>query len=188
MSSRAGKFATVTVRDSFLAVKRADCLAPGASTEWLDEAADDFEVLRRTCARHPHPIAGPSSILWYVSGEHYLGRLVTRHRLTPQLAEAGGRSGYPRARYLGPMAGVLTGTQSQVRTPWHTPVVAHTDLVESSQSTTACTTLLAALIPVIAGCTATEVRDRERNRRLLVSITDVFCLSRAVEMHERWDF
>jgi len=33
-------------------------------------------------------------VLWYLSGEHYLGTLVIRHELTPQLAELGGNVGY----------------------------------------------------------------------------------------------
>src|SRR5256885_14516882 len=33
-------------------------------------------------------------MFWYVSGEHYLGTFVIRHRLTPDLAEAGGHVGY----------------------------------------------------------------------------------------------
>ena len=36
----------------------------------------------------------PCTILWYVSGQYYLGTLVIRHRLTPELAEAGGHVGY----------------------------------------------------------------------------------------------
>jgi len=35
----------------------------------------------------------PSTVLWYVSGEHYLGTLVIRHELTPQLADGGGNVG-----------------------------------------------------------------------------------------------
>ena len=36
----------------------------------------------------------PSTVFWYVSGEYYLGTLVVRHRLTPELAETGGHIGY----------------------------------------------------------------------------------------------
>jgi len=36
----------------------------------------------------------PSTLFWYVSGEFYLGTLVIRHRLTPELAEVGGHVGY----------------------------------------------------------------------------------------------
>jgi predicted acetyltransferase len=33
-------------------------------------------------------------MFWYVSGEHYLGTLIVRHQLTPELAEVGGHVGY----------------------------------------------------------------------------------------------
>ena len=36
----------------------------------------------------------PSTVFWYVSGEYYLGTLVVRHQLTPELAEMGGHIGY----------------------------------------------------------------------------------------------
>jgi predicted acetyltransferase len=36
----------------------------------------------------------PSTVFWYVSGEYYLGTLVVRHRLTPELHAAGGHVGY----------------------------------------------------------------------------------------------
>jgi predicted acetyltransferase len=36
----------------------------------------------------------PSTLFWYVSGEHYLGTLMIRHRLTAELAEVGGHVGY----------------------------------------------------------------------------------------------
>jgi predicted acetyltransferase len=36
----------------------------------------------------------PTTILWYVSGEHYLGEFVIRHELTPELARSGGHIGY----------------------------------------------------------------------------------------------
>ncbi|MFR9780256.1 GNAT family N-acetyltransferase [Micromonospora sp. MS34] len=36
----------------------------------------------------------PATTLWWVAGDEYLGRLAIRHRLTPQLREAGGHVGY----------------------------------------------------------------------------------------------
>ncbi len=36
----------------------------------------------------------PSTIFWYVSGDYYLGTLVVRHSLTPELALVGGHIGY----------------------------------------------------------------------------------------------
>jgi predicted acetyltransferase len=36
----------------------------------------------------------PSTNLWWVQGEQYLGRVQLRHRLTPFLREFGGHIGY----------------------------------------------------------------------------------------------
>lgn len=85
---------TVTVRESYLAGERADCLARGTPAQWLAPAGDDFGafVAERRGVRIRWNV--PSTIFWYVSGEHYLGTLVVRHRLTPELAEAGGHIGY----------------------------------------------------------------------------------------------
>lgn len=46
----------------------------------------------------------PSTILWWVDGDTYLGRLAIRHRLTPWLRDFGGHIGYvvrPAARKRG---------------------------------------------------------------------------------------
>src|SRR5215469_2501564 len=46
----------------------------------------------------------PSTTLWWVSGQDYLGRLAIRHRLTPRLLDLGGHIGYdvrPTARRRG---------------------------------------------------------------------------------------
>lgn len=46
----------------------------------------------------------PCTTLWLIEGDEYLGRLAIRHRLTPQLLEAGGHIGYdvrPTARRRG---------------------------------------------------------------------------------------
>src|SRR5882757_8337214 len=85
---------TTTVRESYLAGERADCLAQGTPTEWLGPAGDDFNafVAQRRGVQIRWNV--PSTTFWYVSGEHYLGTLVVRHRLTPELAEAGGHIGY----------------------------------------------------------------------------------------------
>jgi hypothetical protein len=85
---------TVCVRESYLAGERADCLLRGTPTDWLGPAGDDFIAF--VAARRGVRIRWgvPSTIFWYVSGEHYLGSLVIRHRLTPALAEVGGHVGY----------------------------------------------------------------------------------------------
>jgi predicted acetyltransferase len=85
---------TTAVRDSFLAGERADCLARGQSTGWLGAAEDDFEAFVAGGRGVQTRWNVPSTVFWYVSGEHYLGTLVIRHHLTPELAEVGGHIGY----------------------------------------------------------------------------------------------
>ena len=84
----------VTVRTSYLVGEQADCVVSGAPADWLGPASEDFAsyVAERRAVRTRWGV--PSSVFWYVSGEHYLGTLVIRHRLTPELAEAGGHVGY----------------------------------------------------------------------------------------------
>ena len=84
----------VTVRTSYLVGEQADCLINEAPADWLGPASKDFDayVAERRAVRTRWGV--PSSIFWYTSGEYYLGTLVVRHRLTPELAEAGGHVGY----------------------------------------------------------------------------------------------
>jgi len=85
---------TTAVRISYLTGEQADCLLQGTSTEWLETASDDFEqfVVERQGVAVRWDV--PSTVYWYVAGEHYLGSLVIRHELTPELAEVGGHIGY----------------------------------------------------------------------------------------------
>ena len=85
---------TVAVRDSWLAGERASCAQDGVSTELLVRATEDFGqfVAERQGVRTLWGV--PTTILWYISGQHYLGDLVIRHELTPALAESGGNIGY----------------------------------------------------------------------------------------------
>jgi predicted acetyltransferase len=85
---------TPVVRESFLAGERADCVDRGVPTDWLESAAEDFEgyVSEQRGVRIKWQV--PSTVFWYVSGGDYLGTLVIRHQLTPDLAEAGGHVGY----------------------------------------------------------------------------------------------
>ncbi len=85
---------TTAVRESYLAGERADCLLRGTPTDWVDVAREDFDgyVAERRGVRIRWHV--PSTVFWYVSGEYYLGTLVIRHRLTRELAEAGGHVGY----------------------------------------------------------------------------------------------
>jgi predicted acetyltransferase len=52
----------------------------------------------------------PSTTLWWVSGDEYLGRIAIRHQLTPFLLEQGGHIGYdvrPSARRRGHATAML---------------------------------------------------------------------------------
>lgn len=54
----------------------------------------------------------PSTTLWWIDDEKYLGRLAIRHRLTPNLLELGGHIGYdvrPTARRRGHATAMLRG-------------------------------------------------------------------------------
>lgn len=85
---------TVAVRDSFLAGMRALCLEDGTAQDWLDEAAKDFGqlVAKRT---PPQQMWGvPITELWYTTGAVYLGTIMVRHQLTPELRRDGGNIGY----------------------------------------------------------------------------------------------
>jgi predicted acetyltransferase len=85
---------TTSVRTSYLVGEQADCLLRGTPSEWLGPAAADFAAFvgERRGARRRWGV--PSTIFWYVSGEYYLGSLVVRHELTPELLDAGGHVGY----------------------------------------------------------------------------------------------
>lgn len=55
----------------------------------------------------------PSTTLWWVDGDEYLGRIAVRHRLTPWLHEVGGHIGYdirPSARRRGHATAMLRAT------------------------------------------------------------------------------
>jgi predicted acetyltransferase len=85
---------TTAVRTSWLAAERADCEAQGGSTDLLESAEADFDALVAVRQGRPFWWGVPTTILWYVSGPHYLGELVIRHELTAALARTGGHIGY----------------------------------------------------------------------------------------------
>lgn len=85
---------TTAVRDSYLAGERADGLHNGTPMDWLGPAAEDFGAFVEARRGVRIRWGVPSTSFWYVSGENYLGTLVIRQRLTPELAQAGGHIGY----------------------------------------------------------------------------------------------
>jgi predicted acetyltransferase len=85
---------TSTVRMSYLLGEQADCLLRGTPTDWLGPASEDFDAFVEVRRGVQTRWGVPSTIFWYVSGEYYLGTLVVRHELTPELTDLGGHIGY----------------------------------------------------------------------------------------------
>ncbi len=85
---------TAAVRESFLTGTRDLCAEEGTSAQWLDDAAGDFEALvaARAAARRMWDV--PVTELWYVDGDRYIGTVMIRHVLTPELRRDGGHIGY----------------------------------------------------------------------------------------------
>jgi predicted acetyltransferase len=85
---------TVAVQRSFLAGERDACAQDGTSPAWLEPAEADFAsfVAGRRVTRQRWGV--PTTELWYVSGTAYVGALMIRHRLTPELRREGGHIGY----------------------------------------------------------------------------------------------
>jgi predicted acetyltransferase len=85
---------TTDVRESYLAGERALSRSEGLPLDPLDRAAEDFPAWVRDWSGVRTRWGVPSTVFWYVAGPEYLGTLVLRHRLTPELAEVGGHIGY----------------------------------------------------------------------------------------------
>jgi predicted acetyltransferase len=85
---------TAAVGASYLLGEAEVCAEEGTSTGWLEAAAEDFDsfVERRRLVRKLWAV--PTTELWFTEGTDYLGTMMVRHRLTPELAEAGGHLGY----------------------------------------------------------------------------------------------
>lgn len=85
---------TTAVRISYLTGEQADCLMRGIDTNWLARACEDFDAFVAARREVHTEWDVPTTIFWYVAGEHYLGTLVVRHELTDELTVAGGHVGY----------------------------------------------------------------------------------------------
>lgn len=86
---------------------------PAAFADFVDEVAADAEEDRPRPARYV-----PSTTLWWVDGEDYLGRISIRHRLNDFLLDVGGHIGYdvrPTARRRGHATGMLLGARAWAR-------------------------------------------------------------------------
>ncbi|MDH2442475.1 GNAT family N-acetyltransferase [Amnibacterium sp. CER49] len=82
------------VRVSYLVGEQADCVHERKDPSWLGSASEDFPAHVRRIGGVQERWGVPSEVLWFTAGEHYLGTLVLRHRLTPELERVGGHIGY----------------------------------------------------------------------------------------------
>lgn len=101
---------TEAVRDSFVEAAR-DLRDEGWLPEFpVDEVAANFgDYVRRTLSEKEFWDV-PISTLWYTDGPCYLGTVIIRHRLTPELSRQGGHIGYhvaPRYRRHGHATAML---------------------------------------------------------------------------------
>ncbi|QIQ04842.1 GNAT family N-acetyltransferase [Streptomyces liangshanensis] len=77
----------------------------------------------------------PSTTLWYVEGDTFLGRLAIRHRLNPFLRELGGHIGYavrPTARRRGYATAMLAGSLPVARRIGIDPVLVTCDTTNTA--------------------------------------------------------
>lgn len=83
---------TTRVRVSYLTGEQADSVHRGRDTDWLADAARDFDgfVADRVGVRERWGV--PSEVFWFTSDEHYIGSLVVRHE--PPEDDLGGHIGY----------------------------------------------------------------------------------------------
>jgi predicted acetyltransferase len=106
---------TTAVRDSFLAGSLDMCLDEGSATDWLDQAAADFDALVQVRSVTRRMWGVPVTELWYVDGDRYIGTVMIRHELTPELRRDGGHIGYhvvPAERRRGHATAMLAGARS----------------------------------------------------------------------------
>jgi predicted acetyltransferase len=86
---------------------------PDAFAEYVTELRDQS---REDAPRPDNWV--PSTTLWWVDGEEYLGRLAIRHRLTQHLLDYGGHIGYdvrPSARRRGHATAMLAAALPMAR-------------------------------------------------------------------------
>lgn len=109
---------TPLVRDSFLEAAR-DLRDEGWLPDFpVNEVAADFGGYVRGIRGDTQGWGVPISTLWYVDGTTYLGTVLVRHRLTPELARIGGHIGYhvaPRHRRQGHATAMLAAALAYCR-------------------------------------------------------------------------
>jgi predicted acetyltransferase len=109
---------TTLVRDSFVEAA-GDLRDEGWLPEFpAEQVAADFEGYVRRVLDNKHGWDVPITTLWYVDGVTYLGTVIIRHRLTPELTRRGGHIGYhvaPRHRRHGHATAMLAAAVAYCR-------------------------------------------------------------------------
>jgi predicted acetyltransferase len=103
---------TLAVRDSYLAGERDMAADEGESPSWLPQSPAEFVsfVAQRGVTRVLWEV--PTTEFWFIDGKQYLGTVMIRHDLTPQLRREGGHIGYhvvPAHRRRGHATAMLAG-------------------------------------------------------------------------------
>jgi len=109
---------TVLVRDSFVEAAR-----DFRDESWLpdfpvEEVAADFAGYVQRVLAEEHNQGVPVTTLWYADGATYLGTVIVRHQLTPELTRCGGHIGYqiaPRHRRQGHATAMLAAALAYCR-------------------------------------------------------------------------
>ena len=104
----------MAVKDSFLAGTREMCVEEGTATDWLDQAAADFVTLVSVRSVLRRMWGVPVTELWYLAADRYIGTVMIRHELTPELRHEGGHIGYhvvPGERRRGHATAMLAGAR-----------------------------------------------------------------------------
>jgi predicted acetyltransferase len=111
---------TAAVRDSFTGATR-DLRDEGWLPEFpVEEVAADFDGYVRRVTGEKEAWGVPISTFWYLDGPDYLGTVIIRHRLTPELTRHGGHIGYhvaPRRRRQGHATAMLAAAVAYCRQP-----------------------------------------------------------------------
>jgi predicted acetyltransferase len=106
------------VRDSFIEAAR-DLRDEGWLPDFpVQEVAADFDGYLRRVLAGKRGWGVPVTTLWYIDGTTYLGTVIIRHQLTPELTRHGGHIGYhvaPRHRRQGHATAMLAAALAYCR-------------------------------------------------------------------------
>ena len=104
---------TSAVRDSYIAGELAMCAEEGVSTDLVTDAQENFEEYVQRLQNEPTDLP-----LWYVDRSEYIGTVIVRHRLSPELEIVGGHIGFhvvPAYRRQGNARQMLTEARRYAR-------------------------------------------------------------------------